>query len=120
MITIRKGVFETNSSSVHSLSILNAEEFRNWENGGYLYGDVVYNFEEAKKRLIEKINCSNCREENFKSWSQKEWEESLNEWGFETVDKYNERVTYDYETFERSFTTPSGDKMIAFGYYGNG
>lgn len=35
--TIRHGVFETNSSSVHSLSICSSEEYNRWRNGETVY-----------------------------------------------------------------------------------
>ena len=34
---IRRGVFETNSSSVHSLTMCSGEEYKKWENGEILY-----------------------------------------------------------------------------------
>ena len=91
---IRCGVFETNSSMTHSLTICTEEEYNDW-----MKGKTV-----------------------FQCWGEKD---------FIPVDEVSEdaEVGYDYytyedfgggyyETFKRCFTSPSGDKMVAFGYYG--
>jgi hypothetical protein len=43
MKIIRQGVFETNSSSTHSLTICSCEEYSKWEDGElyWSYGDFV-------------------------------------------------------------------------------
>ena len=60
---IRNSVFETNSSSTHSVVILNDEEYKKYKNGEIfisLYGDVRTKeemdeeFEEEKKAAIER------------------------------------------------------------------
>ena len=35
MINIRHGLFETNSSSVHSMTLLTQDEYKKWESGDY-------------------------------------------------------------------------------------
>ena len=42
MIQIRKNVFETNSSSTHSLVMAVASEFDKWESGEYYYCNSWY------------------------------------------------------------------------------
>lgn len=89
-INIRKNVFETNSSSVHSLCICTEEEFDAWKKG-----ELYYNYwsDEFTKSPVDGWNEDNQTYEGF-------FEES---W---------------LETYEEHFTTPSGDKMVAFGRYG--
>lgn len=89
-INIRKNVFETNSSSVHSLCICTEEEFDAWKKG-----ELYYNYWNDKftKNPVDRWNEDNQTYEGF-------FEES---W---------------LETYEEHFTTPSGDKMVAFGRYG--
>jgi len=89
-INIRKNVFETNSSSVHSLCICTEKEFDAWKKG-----ELYYNYwdDEFTKNPVDKWNEDNQTYEGF-------FEES---W---------------LETYEEHFTTPSGDKMVAFGRYG--
>jgi len=36
---IRRGVFETNSSSTHSLTMCSEEEFEQWKNGELLFDE---------------------------------------------------------------------------------
>lgn len=92
MKTVRFGVFETNSSSTHSLNICTEEEFQKWING-----ETVY--DEYKEEFIKKPD---------------NYDES--ELDAKTYEDFGDR---DYcEGFEKHFTTPSGDKMVAFGYYG--
>ena len=89
---IRFNVFETNSSSVHSLCICTEEEFDAWKKG-----ELYYNYwdDEFTKNPVDRWNEDNQTYEGFfeESWSC-------------------------LETYEEHFTTPSGDKMVAFGRYG--
>ena len=87
---IRFNVFETNSSSVHSLCICTEEEFDAWKKGELYYD---YWNDKFTKNSVNKWNEDNQTYEGF-------FEES---W---------------LETYEEHFTTPSGDKMVAFGRYG--
>lgn len=89
-INIRSNVFETNSSSVHSLCICTEEEFDAWKKGKLYYD---YWDDKFTKNSVNKWNEDNQTYEGF-------FEES---W---------------LETYEEHFTTPSGDKMVAFGRYG--
>lgn len=91
-INIRKNVFETNSSSVHSLCICTEEEFDAWKKG-----ELYYDYWDDKftKNPVDRWNEDNQTYEGF-------FEESWN----------------CLETYEEHFTTPSGDKMVAFGRYG--
>lgn len=109
MRTIRRGVFETNSSSVHSLTIMTQKEYGKWNDENYIKDEEIYTFEEAKKELLE-----NYTEEEIKELTDDDWKNILIDNDFNTKDSFK----YDYETFEEFFTTPSGDKMVAFGYYG--
>lgn len=56
MKTIRIGVFETNSSSTHSISIMTKEEYENWEDNSNIkynpYEDVFRENEEEEDDLF--------------------------------------------------------------------
>ena len=87
---IRRGVFETNSSSMHSLTICSQVEYDAWEKGELLmdsYDDVF-----VKPADVEADSDR-----------------------YQTVKEY---FNNDLESFDKKFTSPSGDKMVAFGYYG--
>lgn len=89
-INIRKNVFETNSSSVHSLCICTEEEFDAWKKGELYYN---YYSDEFTKNSVDRWNEDN---QTYNGFFEESW----------------------LETYEEHFTTPSGDKMVAFGRYG--
>lgn len=51
---VRRGVFETNSSSVHSLTMCSGEEYKKWENGEVLYWEEENKFG-TKEEIIEEM-----------------------------------------------------------------
>ena len=92
--TIRHSTFETNSSSVHSLTMCSESEWEKWERGELLYDDWQEEF--VDKNDIEDSNGGR----------------------YYTMDDFFDKYNYDYETFNTSYTTPNGETVRAFGYYG--
>lgn len=89
--TIRRSVFETNSSSTHSITMCLKEDYDKWKNGELLFDGWTNTFikspEEAKYK--------------------------------DEVVTYDEYWDDEYlETFENTYTTKSGEVIIAFGKYG--
>lgn len=125
MRQIRRGVFETNSSSVHTLTMCMKEAYDKWCDGdAYLFDGFsssydtpnppkpgsIYTIEECieflktYKHLPEEVD-----------WGDTEYiTELLEENEFYSVDDYGA----DFEWFEEEFTTPNGETVIAFGYSG--
>lgn len=95
MKVIRRGVFETNSSSTHSISIVAKEDYDRWENKEVL-------FDEEEHIFIELVD--------------KEKYESENKYC--ELQTSREYFSGDLESFEDTYTTKSGDKVIAFGQFG--
>ena len=93
MISIRRNVFETNSSSTHSICICTEEDYNKWKNG-----ETVYNTWTDK-------------------FLSKEAYENLDEGDKYDCKSYNSMGDC-LEYYEHRFTTPSGDKMVVFGEYG--
>lgn len=91
MISIRKNVFETNSSSTHSLCICTENEYDKFKNGDMMYDG--YNEE------LQFVSDKELKEDKYRYKSY----ENMGKW---------------LEFYEEHFTTPSGDKMVAFGEYG--
>lgn len=91
MKQIRMGVFETNSSSVHSLTIVTADDCRKW-------GDGELSFDRWERKLV----AVPVDDDRFLSREQ-------------YYDYVRERC---FDEFYEKFTTPSGDEMVAFGYSG--
>lgn len=118
MIVIRQGVFETNSSSVHSIAIVTQENYDSWgSENPYFDGKSFYSFSELKDLLMED---EYFREEvellqlNGVELKEEELSKLFKNYGYYTLENFGE----DYERFEEYFTTPNGDEMVAFGYYG--
>ena len=131
---IRRGVFETNSSSTHSLTMCSEEEFEQWEKGEVLF-DVW-----GSKKFVKAFDLSdndkkyaaqdyeNQKNEFSKDWS--ELSESAKEKYYlkyaqknniidEDAKTYEEYMEDSYlETFINRYTSKSGDRIVAFGKYG--
>lgn len=92
MISIRRNVFETNSSSTHSICICTEEDFNKWKNG-----EKLWDYYSG-----ELVDISEVSEEDRNTWDFRDYDfdEDCKEW------------------YGVSFTTPSGDKMVVFGTYG--
>lgn len=110
---IRHGVFETNSSSVHSLTMCSDDDFQKWQDGEVLFWGWEKEFV-TKDELIKKLK----KQYDDVDWNNDEEVETLfSELEISTYDEFfNENY---YETFEQEYTTPSGDTIIGFGYYGH-
>lgn len=136
MINIRRGVFETNSSSVHSLTMCSSDDFDKWIRGEVMfdtYNDRLVNVrpaitEQDKKNAMEYYNES--RRRYWREWDQLS-EEEMSEWYMKYMNDYGKfdsdrYQTYEkffndgcFETYRQSYTTPNGEKIVAFGYYGH-
>ena len=140
MLQIRKNVFETNSSSTHSITMCSRDEYDAWMKGDLLLNDGWWgkdNTSEFKnKKFVTRAEAEDIirkdpfyDEEKDGDLSKVPDNELANEhydyetesyiglnYGFYTVDNYmgNEYL----EWFEEEYTTPSGDIVVAFGLYG--
>lgn len=130
---IRYGTFESNSSSTHSITLCLQEEFDAWKKGELLldyYNDKFINpytlTEEDKVEAQEEYD--NNKQLFWADWDNLS-EDAKNNWyerylkvhdlydeGFYTYDEFMENEYL--ETFVESYTSPSGDKIVAFGRYG--
>ena len=96
---IRRGVFETNSSSVHSLTMCMESDFNKWVAGELVWsrwGDELVPITDEIKKSMEE-----------------------DEREYLTYEQFNDYDYIDYETFEDSYTTPNGETVKSFGYYGH-
>ena len=111
---IRRGVFETNSSSVHSLTMCSGEEYQKWKNDGILHWKYEHKFttrEEAIKELKYKSYYSDVDWNNEDDVHDIFSDEGIQTWG--------DFVDSEYETFVEHHTTPNGEEVVAFGFYGS-
>ena len=125
---IRRGTFETNSSSVHSLTMCMKSDYDRWKNDnlflfkgsdyGYLEESPKYNHFYTKDEAIEFEKTSKyssideCKndDEIMETLHENEWYDYDYFW-----DEYYEY----YETFVDTMTTTNGEEVVSFGYYGH-
>jgi hypothetical protein len=126
MIKIRYGVFETNSSSVHTLSIAQNDEIDKLKsnkllvNKGYDHTGYLITYDEALSSLKKALN----------KYGDDEYREALASGDEEKI----YRLMYEYdvaepfgsymdpewlEPYEKEFVTDSGDRVLVFGRYGH-
>lgn len=127
---IRRGVFETNSSSVHSLTMCMESDYNRWSRENlFLYTGSGYGYPDDNK---PEKNHFYTRDEAIAFEKTSRWTNENTDWDNEEVANEtlhdNEWLDYDYywnyyaedfETFEENMTTPSGENVVAFGYYGH-
>lgn len=136
MIQVRHGVFETNSSSTHSITMCSEEEFNKWKAGELLFDCYnecfAKNIELSNKDKKDAMQYYNdCKSSYWKNWDQLS-EEEIKSWynkyindrlrintydAFQTYDDWCNEDDY-LERFTRTYVSPSGDKIIAFGKHG--
>ena len=125
---IRRGVFETNSSSTHSLTMCLKSDYDKWLKGelvlytgcGFVYPkhirptkNTFYTMEEVIKFIQFNRYASDLDLNDIDA--VKEWMKDEGYWM--TIEDY-ERDCEDFEGFEETMVTPNGDQVVAFGYYG--
>ena len=117
---IRRGVFETNSSSTHSLTMMMKSDYKRWEDENlYLFNGSGWSWDFNKPVA----NTLYTREEAVKFVKNNRYYDS----SYEVDDEYLKEMDFisfddegsDYlEGFYEEFTTPSGETIVAFGEYG--
>lgn len=112
MFKIRRNVFETNSSSTHTITICSEEDYKGWEEGKY-YWDCrkLVPVEEVKERYMKStgriLDDSDESNEDFNEW--------LRDYGYYSWEGVDD---IELEFYEKRFTTEHGDNVVAFGNYG--
>lgn len=110
---IRRGLFETNSSSVHSITMCDDDTYKKWESGELLikrWDKAFITREEIDEQM--KNDGVNLNDE-------KEVAEYLDEAGVCDYDRYWDYYSYEFETYDDEYETKSGEIVHAFGYYGH-
>ena len=126
---IRRGTFETNSSSTHSLTIMEASKWKEFETTDKYLADwdgklfTIEELIEEYKILADKypdtynIKNLNTREDWIKYLTKSNGWRGANYFTYETWGEYD--IWSDWaECYVEHFTTPSGDEMVAVGGYG--
>lgn len=124
MIQARFGVFETNSSSTHTLQIVSAEEYRKLEKEELLlnrHTNELATLEEAIEQSVKDYNRWSSGKrmtvEDLKTYSSDELMEFVFDNGeYETLEHFFDEGYVD--TFKYDHTTEHGDRIVVFGKYG--
>lgn len=94
MRKVRRAMFETNSSMIHSLCIVTEDEFNKFEDGELIY-------DRWDEELVDASKVNLDEDDECRYWTKEDYG---GDW---------------FETSYYRFTTPSGDKMAAMCYYGH-
>lgn len=126
MLQIRHDVFETNSSSTHSITVCSKNDYDLWKSGKVYLNDGWWrkdNQSQYKDKTFvthdEAIDIIECDGRDVE----------YNEDNYENFDKYiadvynicsfDEYFANEYlEDFYASYTTETGETVVAFGLYG--
>lgn len=98
MKQIRKNVFETNSSSTHSITMCMKSDYDKWVSGGLAW-------DRWNDELVEITPEIKTSMEN-------------DEGDYLTYKQFNDYEYIAYEKFRTTFKTPNNEEVISFGYYG--
>ena len=129
MRQIRRGIFESNSSSVHTLTICMKEDYNKWIKGkvylnnfygvsNSLYRDKEFVTRDEALHIILKSNWVPDDFPDNEDWNKEEIQSYIDEIledDFIKFDNYGN----DFEWFEEEYKTPLNEDIIAFGYYGH-
>lgn len=120
MKIIRLGVFETNSSSTHTMVIMSEEEYDKWKKGEllkYRWEDKFITKEENDK-IIKKLIEDYAKEYNIPVEDvdvddlKYEYDDDI----AYTFEEYDDRM--DLESDIEEYTTKNGEKLIIKCWYG--
>lgn len=126
MIKIRYGIFETNSSSIHTLSIAQNDEIDKLKReellvnlGWYKKGHLIA-YEDALHELIDVIH-KYGDEDEIEIINNEDKEEIYRlMYEYDIAERFNRYLEPEYlEPYEEEFTTKSGDRILIFGRYGH-
>ena len=123
MRQVRNNVFETNSSSTHSLTICSKSEYERWGKDLWFDGDsdefipAGWNGDdiESVKQFYEERN----GEGTWESLNQEEQDAELTDYYWSICKDESEWLDKrELETFYEEYTSPSGDEIVVFGRFG--
>lgn len=147
MKLIRRGTFETNSSSTHSITMCSESDFNRWKNGELYFSEGTEKFYDEQGRIqrIKELiihqraqyhngcytyNNMTVEYEDLDKLYTKEnldkiTDDEIQKYLDEDFDYYEIPITYEewdeyfeYEKYEETYETDKGEQIVAFGYYG--
>lgn len=141
MRQIRRGTFETNSSSTHSITFCSLDSWKKWMNGTTLFDANARKFLEfgeltAEDYIEAEKSYNNNKRKYYKDWEtlsieekeeyarhclalKRRYSNEYSQYDLLTYSDWCSRYNKDsLEVYHESYTTPLGDQIVAFGYYG--
>ena len=103
-VQLRKGVFETNSSSTHSLTLYNKDEWEGFKNGENVIDESWHSDYSPVYKTREDVKTSNA----FKEWLDENYADVVNAFDEERFNEvleefmYDECI-YDYDTYSEKY-----------------
>ena len=118
---IRQGVFETNSSSTHSITMCTKNEFNDWRNGKLYRNNGWWSSSTSELKNKAFLTYDEAIEliKTSAYYAPIEENDDVNEY-FEEYDIYSYENWGGYhETDVTHYTTPNGEEVVAVCYYGH-
>lgn len=118
---IRRGVFETNSSSTHSITMMMKSDYDRWSReklyffDGYTYGWEDFTAPKRKEFYTKDEAIEFLKKNKYYKDESVINDDMLREADFILAD---DEGSYYLESYYEEFTTPSGETIVAFGEYG--
>lgn len=127
---IRKGCWETNSSSTCSLVIMPQDDYNKWSDGNYYYYDpynynydILHHYLDENYRPLEKQLYSEDQVKEFllhnelvdiEDFNNEDFENLAYEFDFYSLGKFDGEL----ETMSKEYKLPDGNVMVAHCAYG--
>lgn len=121
MIKIRQNVFETNSSSTHTITMCSEDTYNKWMTN-MMYFDLdneVLVDEETMFKEISDVYGQDAVDElkAFRQEAEEDFLRGIAEYSYYT--RCSLKDSHTYEHFHDKFVTPNGETVHAFGWYGS-
>lgn len=131
MKQIRHNVFETNSSSVHAITMCLKTDYDDWCDGKKFFYNSSWKLEQGHspfftfEEMLDFIEQTLGSSKNDRSELKRLYEEDnmdeltqiLADYEFYTAGSYE--TYHEYEHYAETFEHPSGEAVVAFGYSGD-
>ena len=127
MIQIRRNVFETNSSSTHSITMCMKKDYELWRKGKvwfidrydaeFLPWDELIEY--ITKRQHVDIDDIETIKRDYADGYIERVEDMLADYDIFTYSSWMDKKKPELERFTDEFTTPNGETIMSFGYYGD-
>lgn len=121
MIQARRGVFETNSSMTHSITMCMKSEYDRWENEElWMLVEPNYACDDNAPLLMDDAEMRQWLETRIdKEYYDLSDDDVLSRWAREHGYYKWACTPCELEWFNDEFTTPAGETIVAFGLYGH-